>query len=88
MTKATTAKKQRAGRPKGSKNIDYKPGSEVVLTRCPRCGSTEKEETRKPQRIPTNRIAPDGGPCNMVINRYERCSNCGQCRIDKEYRNE
>jgi uncharacterized Zn finger protein len=70
-----------------SKRVLRPPTSEVVLSRCPRCGSTEREMYRKPRREVCCRGIRDGKAYTHVIFRTTACTACGQVRRDVFYEN-
>lgn len=80
----TTATKSKQGRPKGAKTVK-KPESTGVLTRCKRCGSTDRDRYTNPRTIQQSGIGPDGKPYNQITWRNTCCKSCGQVRVDKFY---
>jgi DNA-directed RNA polymerase subunit RPC12/RpoP len=81
--KKTAAKKP--GRPKGSKNADA-PTAEGQLTRCPRCGSTQRGRYL-PRRELEHAGEEGGEPYTHTVWRRCRCENCGQHRVDRHREN-
>jgi hypothetical protein len=86
--KKPTTKRQppttKKGRPKGSRNhqVDH---AAVELSRCPKCGSTEREAYARKH---VQRIAgtdAEGRPSPAIVRRRTRCLGCGQHRIDRSY---
>lgn len=78
--KKTTTK----GRPSGRKNnqVDHAEGQ---LTRCPKCGSTDRTPytLRLVQRH--EGFDPAGKPYTAIVRRRTSCAACGQHRIDRHY---
>jgi hypothetical protein len=76
------------GRPKGSRSLPHDDVPVVTITpasRCPQCGSPRREKyyARRVSDIPGT---IDGQPFRRIVWRRCRCLECGQVRIDKEYR--
>lgn len=80
----TTSTKSKQGRPKGAKTVK-KPESTGVLTRCKRCGSTDRERYTNSRTVQQSGIGPDGEPYNQVTWKNTRCKSCTQARVDKFY---
>jgi len=72
------------GRPIGSKNIRTEAVAEV--SRCPQCGSTEREKYENPTEIEQGGVR-DGKPFTHIVWRSTRCVACGQSRRDRTYEN-
>lgn len=72
------------GRPPGSPTTRIEVRG--ALTRCPRCGSTERGAylNGTVQEIAGH---TGGEPFTHIVRRRCRCSNCGQLRIDRTYEN-
>ena len=88
MAKAKKKTTKKIGRPKGAKTTQ-KPVQTVDVSTCPRCKSTQRTEYRqaRPPLVCVG-LSPSGQPYTSVHWRICTCRNCGQVRIDKEYRNE
>jgi len=86
MTRKTV--KVRAGRPKGSKNVQA-PLVPVELAHCPKCGSTDRQRIpgRSPRVFPHAGLNGQGRPYTAVIWRHCRCSQCGQRFVERAYEN-
>lgn len=83
----TKASNKTGGRPPGSKTRDY-PQAEAQLTRCPRCGSTERQPYREgPIEHAHHGLTPTGEPYTHIVWRHTACKSCGQHRKDKSYEN-
>lgn len=76
----STARKTK-GRPKGSKNhdVDQVDGE---LTRCARCGSTNRSKyfSKTERQIAGTDV--HGKPYTHIVWRRTRCLDCGQHRVD------
>lgn len=72
------------GRPAGARNVEETV--DVFASRCPKCGSTEREgyESKTVQPYAT---IHRGVEYSHIVRRRCRCSNCGQTRIDRTYEN-
>ena len=82
----TPPKKRSPGRPEGSPNVKADQ-SEVVLSRCAKCGSTEREPYfGTPFEVPFAG-EKDGKPYTHVVKKRTKCSVCGQHRRDMIYEN-
>ena len=80
-----TTTKKKSGRPEGAKTAE-RLTVDTVRTRCPSCGSTEREEYKdSPTYIQGDGTAPDGMPYSGVYLRKTKCLTCGQHRNDREY---
>lgn len=84
--KAQTMTKVGPGRPKGSKTQN-KETVQVVLSRCPHCGSTERTKYQNPRIQEYPGIDPQGRSYKRTVWRHTKCVQCGQARIDKAYEN-
>jgi len=75
------------GRPPGAKNLDVEE-IEGELTRCPKCGSTERGPyfNRRDLPIRGNHLVT-GLPYTSIVVRRCQCLGCGQHRDDKHYLN-
>lgn len=74
---------KKAGRPTGSKTQDI-PRVEVAPSRCPNCGSAEREDYSGTQTLDYSGER-DGVPFTRVVSRRTKCLSCGQARFDKSY---
>ena len=88
-TDAANTRKQQAtkkpGRPKGRKST-ASPTADGQLTRCPRCGSTERG--RYLTRRELEHAGEDAGqPYTHTVWRRCRCESCGQHRVDRHREN-
>jgi len=61
------------------------PIATAVPTRCPRCGSTNRDPYHNTRRLDTTGTLPCGSVYSAVIWRRTRCHDCGQTRIDKTW---
>jgi hypothetical protein len=80
-----TQKKQ--GRPPGRKTAS-RPVAEVRLSRCPRCGSTDRivyGQEGHTLRIDGQGVDADGLPYSAVLLSPTRCRGCNQARFDRRY---
>lgn len=78
------------GRPPGRKTSD-RPVSDVQLSRCHKCGSTDRVVYGKEghtTRIPGQGKDPNGNDYTAVLLSPTRCKACGQTRFDRRYVNE
>jgi len=77
------AEQKQRGRPKGK--APQAPMVSAVATRCPVCGSTERQDYTNTMMQQYRGIAPDGVPYSRIVRRRTRCVHCGQVRIDRTY---
>lgn len=73
-----------------AKRTPPKPKPEVVVTsvtRCAKCGSTDRLPYFGTITKPISGLDPDGNPFTHVIWRRTRCKSCGQTRIDRHREN-
>jgi len=70
------------GRPKGSRNV--KTTAEVVPSRCPECGSTQRAGYLD-KVVQKMAGTADGKPFNRIVRRRTRCLDCGHPRIDRSF---
>lgn len=78
--------KRKAKKPRPRKS--QKPTPPVVdapATRCPRCGSTDREPYHRTVRRICNGQLPSGEIYTAVVWRRTFCRQCGQARIDKSF---
>lgn len=84
--------KQAAGSAKKTKATEANPAErkaavvKVEASRCPNCGSTEREAYYGTNVVEFAGIH-DGLPYTHIINRRTACKTCGQHRIDRTYDN-
>jgi hypothetical protein len=71
------------GRPPGSKNAP-RPTVDAPLTRCPQCGSTDRERVGNAVRQESAGLH-QGQPYNLIVWRRTKCLSCGQFRTDREF---
>jgi hypothetical protein len=64
-----------------------RPEVETTATRCPACGSTERERYTRSTSQAFAGIGPDGAPFTHVVRRWTRCAACGQARVDRSLEN-
>ena len=78
---------KKTGRPLGSKTPD-RDIVDVQVSRCKRCGSTDRKPYTSKVELVGNGIA-NGQPYTSVIVRHTQCANpdCGQHRVDRFYEN-
>ena len=57
----------------------------ATVTRCPKCGSTDRTEYSHTTRHAIVGIAPDGHEYSHVVWRTTQCNRCGQRRRDRSY---
>lgn len=74
------------GRPRGSRN---QPANQTdgQLTRCAKCGSTEREPYQWKQEQEFAGTDGGGQPYTHIVRRRTRCAACGQMRIDRTFEN-
>ena len=89
MAKKRTRKKKtttkQVGRPKGRSNNDVVV-AHGTLTRCPRCGSTDRTGYMRSSEQAFSGIK-DGNPYTHVVRKWTKCRKCNQHRIDRLYEN-
>ncbi|MEM1213846.1 MAG: hypothetical protein AAGI68_16275 [Planctomycetota bacterium] len=79
--------KKKPGRPPGSKTADP-PRVTAVLSRCPRCGSTNREPYTSKHEMHHCGVDPaTGQPYTHKVWKRCKCSDCGQLRTDITYEN-
>lgn len=83
MAKKRTQQKT-PGRPAGSPN-EQAVQTTVPISRCPKCGSTERVPYYNRRERAISGVTPDGHPYTHVVWRRTRCENCGQVRDDRTY---
>jgi len=84
-TKPVKKSKAKAGRPKGAKNA--KDISRAVMSRCKKCGSTERGKYLSKRELVVNGVNEKGERYTHVIWRRCQCLNCGQFRTDVSIEN-
>jgi hypothetical protein len=57
----------------------------VEPSRCPACGSTERNGYHHTRTLDYCGTTPDGRNYSRVVWRNVTCKNCGKARIDKSY---
>lgn len=74
------------GRPQGSKNLVVDE-VHVVLTRCQKCGSTNRGRYVNPRVSLSAGTDDNGRPYTRIVWRRTQCLDCGQWRDDiaREY---
>lgn len=72
------------GRPPGAKNISVE--AIVDVSRCPQCGSTEREKYSNPTEMEQAGTFK-GQAFTHIVWRSTRCLTCGQSRRDRTYEN-
>jgi len=75
-----SVKKEAAPRPAS-------PQVQAAKTRCPACGSTDRESYSGTVVQEFGGITPDGKPHTHIVRRRTVCRACGQCRVDRFYEN-
>lgn len=67
---------------------DPAPVVEAEITRCPKCGSTEREKYSRVDAKPIAGVR-NGVAHTHVVFKYTRCANesCRQARVDKSFEN-
>lgn len=81
-TPAATTEKKRRGRPKGSKTKPAATGF-AELSRCPKCGSTERTKYLNKTEQEYAGIDASGNEYTHIVRRRCRCAACGQMRCDR-----
>lgn len=76
--------KREKGRPAGSRNRQYVHAT-AQPSRCPTCGSTEREAYFRTMETEYHGIDPAGQPYTHILRRWTHCAACGQARIDRSY---
>lgn len=79
MAKSTEKK---TGRPKGSLNKEVRVQT-VEPSRCPSCGSTDRDRYYRTTVQEHAGLGPDGRPYARIVRRWTRCQACGQHRVDR-----
>jgi hypothetical protein len=87
MAKADKSQRRKAGRPAGAKTAKNPATVTVSASRCPSCGSTEREKYHRTDETPYCGPPRDDGPATHLVRRWTRCLSCGQNRIDRFYEN-
>ena len=83
MAKAKRGKAKKAGVPAEPKAP--LPVQVVEISRCEKCGSTERAPYQPHPRVLATPGIRDGKPFTHVVWRRTNCTACGQHRIDKAY---
>jgi len=88
MSKTRTAAKRKrrgkAGRPRGSKDGPVAQAT-VLPSRCPKCGSTKRQDYANKVVQEYSGLDPDGKPYTRIIRRRTKCLSCGQVRMDRTF---
>lgn len=74
------------GRPVGSRTKNS-PEATVELSRCPKCGSTERAAYASKHEQPYSGLDPLNQPFTHIIRQRTSCLDCGQHRIDRTLEN-
>jgi len=75
------------GRPRGSATARDVPVVEVQpASKCTRCGSPHRAEYEHRNVQKYSAALRDGRQYDEIIRRRTKCEDCGQARIDREYR--
>lgn len=85
MSKAKSKPAPRTPRP--APRAEKPPVVNAVVTKCPTCGSTERERYFHTVERAIAGVDRDGKHYTHVVWRRTRCANCGQIRIDRSYEN-
>ena len=56
------------------------------VSRCPKCLSVKRERYMNVTTNDISGVSPDGRPYDQITWRRTACKNCGQSRVDKEFR--
>lgn len=78
--------KRKPGRPPNSPTLE-RPHSVAHVSRCPACGSTDREKYQRATEQAYSGTDPQGNPYTHIIRRWTKCAKCGQARIDRHYEN-
>ena len=78
--------KKKAGRPKGKTNNEH-VAAVGRLTRCPRCGSTDRERYTKSTEQAFSGVTEDEERYTHIVRKWTKCSKCLQHRVDRLYEN-
>lgn len=78
--------KKKAGRPAGRRNHVVAHATAQV-TRCPKCGSTERLPYWLKREKAIAGVDAAGQPFTHVVWRRTRCADCGQVRDDRHVEN-
>lgn len=74
------------GRPAGSRTKNS-PEVPAELSRCPKCGSTERTAYTGKHEQTYSGLDPFNQPFTHIIRQRTACVNCGQHRIDRTLEN-
>jgi ferredoxin len=77
---------KKKGRPKGAANVDVDL-ADAQLTRCAKCGSTERSAYFNRRDVHVAGVHPESGPYTQIVIRRTRCLGCGQHRDDRHFVN-
>lgn len=73
------------GRSKESRNVDVV--QTVYLSRCPKCGKTDRAKYRLTGSVAHAGTTSDGQEYTHVVRRRTKCLSCGKPRIDRFFEN-
>jgi hypothetical protein len=59
--------------------------SELTLSRCPKCMSTDRTKYHNVREMPMLGKTAAGQPFNTIVWRRTKCTSCGQFRVDRSY---
>ncbi|MBX3437822.1 MAG: hypothetical protein KF861_10050 [Planctomycetaceae bacterium] len=85
LTTAASPAAKRPGRPRGAAT-QSPPTAEALLTRCIKCGSTERTAYRRTTET-AHHGTKHGEPYTHIIRRWTSCAACGQHRVDMSHEN-
>lgn len=74
------------GRPAGSRTKNS-PVADVELSRCPKCGSTNRAAYTSKNVQAFASLDSHGQPYTHIIRQRTSCTDCGQHRIDRTLEN-
>ena len=89
MAKKKSATTKTAGTGGGAASGTRKPKVTAAadVSRCPKCGSTEREPYHHPRELAQGGEDRDGNAYTHVVWRNTACRSCGQARVDRTYEN-
>lgn len=59
----------------------------VTVSRCPKCGSTERTAYHGISETPISGTDDVGNPITHIVRKRTQCIRCGQARIDRVFEN-
>jgi predicted nucleic-acid-binding Zn-ribbon protein len=83
-TKRATKKATKRGRPAGRKSQAAEI-AEASPSRCPKCGSTEREPYWKKREVEASGTTADGHVFDTIVLRWTKCAHCRQTRVDRSH---